>query len=47
VEAREQHNVANAMLRVLEAIDYPLCFVVRRPPAQQPPGLRRGWFACL
>ncbi len=30
MEAREQHNVANAMLRVLEAIDYPLCFLVRR-----------------
>ena len=30
VEAKEQQNVANAMLHVLEAIDYPLCFLVRR-----------------
>jgi hypothetical protein len=31
VEAKEQQNVANAMLHVLEAVDYPLCFLVTHP----------------
>ena len=36
VEAKEQQNVANAMLHVLEAIDYPLCFLVRRRRSHLP-----------